>query len=61
MLDSTNDTLTQVLYPTDNSLKICASENQSVKSGESSVIAKVTFGKGNKEDNCIVEFDKCSA
>ena len=63
MLDSTNDTLRQVLHPTTDSLKIYSDGNESYRSGDSSVIAKVTFGGGkgkNPVDKCIIEFDKNS-
>ena len=46
VLDSTNDTLKQVIYPVANSLKICSLDNSSYKSGESSVLAKVEYGEG---------------
>ena len=58
VFDSTNHTFRQVIYPVANSLKIYADDNQSFKSGESSVIAKVIYGKGSKNDACIIEFDK---
>ena len=58
VFDSTNHTFRQVIYPAANSLKIYADDNQSFKSGESSVIAKVIYGNGSKNDACIVEFDK---
>ena len=50
----------QVICPVANSLKIYSDGNQTYKSGERSVIAKVEFGQGRSWDSCIVEFEKDS-
>ena len=61
VLDSRNDTMRQVIKPSESSLKFYSDFNHSYKTSNNSVIAQVIFTEAKHNlQTCFIEFDNSS-